>query len=232
MINSMRGCVAFDDLWPWPISSLMLKGFWPAAPADTWGDENSWACSMPQAAHTRDIHTANPWRFLTSQVSDRPVPWQDGHSTTAISLLSCWRYISTHWVPPVMNKTNFKLLVIVFVYISMASCTKKKELHCYLTEVTDIDLQDCTLCHLCKHWPCMACMLDTLIHIYHSILANHWFMIWLDWWTASRHIMNQCQWKKVNFHRSNCVESKIKLSCYIHYTGPVQRHHSNIMLHW
>ena len=109
MITSMRGCVAYNDLWPWPISSrsfglglenrvrsvasTVLDGFFPylvqmitsMRRCVTWDDLWPWHIS----SRSFDLDFENFVRSVTFSVLDRLFPYLPQIITTIRGRVAC-----------------------------------------------------------------------------------------------------------------------------------------------
>ena len=109
MITSMRGCVAYNDLWPWPISSrsfghglenyvrsvasTVLDGFFPYLVQMITSMRRCVACddlwSWPISSRSFDLDFENRVRSVTFSVLDRLFPYLPQIITTIRGCVAC-----------------------------------------------------------------------------------------------------------------------------------------------
>ena len=112
MITSMRGCVAYNDLWPWPISSrsfgfghenrvrsiasTVLDGFFPYLVQMINSMRRCVACDdlwpWPISSRSFDLDFKNRVRSVTFSVLDRLFPCLPQIITTIRGCVSCLVY--------------------------------------------------------------------------------------------------------------------------------------------
>ena len=109
MITSMRGCVAYNDLWPWPISSrsfglglenrvrsvasTVLNGFFPYLIQMITSMRRRVACDdlwpWPISSRSFDLDLENRVRSVTFSVLDRLFPYLPQIITTIRGCVTC-----------------------------------------------------------------------------------------------------------------------------------------------
>ena len=109
MITSVRGCVAYNDLWPWPISSrsfdldfrncvrsvasTVLDGFFPCLVQMITSMRRCVACDdlwpWPISSRSFDLEIENRVRSVTFSVLDRLFPYLPQIITTIRGCVAC-----------------------------------------------------------------------------------------------------------------------------------------------
>ena len=109
MITSMRGCVAYDDLWPWPISSrsfglglenrvrsvasTVLDGYFPYLVQMITSMRRCVACDdlwpWPISSRSYDLDFENRVRSIKFSVLDRLFPYLPQIITTIRGCVAC-----------------------------------------------------------------------------------------------------------------------------------------------
>ena len=112
MITSMQGCVAYNDLWPWPISSrsfgfglenrvrsvasTVLDGFFPYLVQMITSMRRCVACDnlwpWPISSRSFDLDFENRVRSVTFSVLDWLFPYLPQIITTIRWCVACWVY--------------------------------------------------------------------------------------------------------------------------------------------
>ena len=112
MITRMRGCVAYSDLWPWPISSrsfgfglenrvrsiasTVLDGFFPYLVQMINSMRRCVACDdlwpWPTSSRSFDLDFENRVRYVTFSVLDRLFPYLPQIITTMRGCVACLVY--------------------------------------------------------------------------------------------------------------------------------------------
>ena len=160
MITSMRGCVAYIDLWPWPISSrsfglglenrvcsvasTVLDGFFPYVIQMITSMRRCVACDdlwpWPISSRSFDLHFENRVRSVTFSVLDRLFPYLPQIITTIRGCVACEVY-----------KFFYKISIF------LAFILKKKSrillaFFPYLAQII-ISIRGCVACNDLWPWP-------------------------------------------------------------------------------
>ena len=135
MITSMRGCVAYNDPWPWPISSrsfglglenrvrsvasAVLDGFFPYLVQMITSMRRCVTCDglwpWPISSRSFDLDFENRARSVTFSVLDRLFPYLPQIITTIRGCVACWVY---NKIPKNQFFANFSAFTLKKIYNS------------------------------------------------------------------------------------------------------------------
>ena len=167
MITYMRGRIAYNDLWPWPISSrsfgldlenrvrsvasTVLDGFFPYVIQMITSMRRCVACDdlwpWPISSRSNDLDFENRVRSVTFSVLDRLFPYLPQITTTIRGYVACEVYNKILKFHFFANFSNFS-----------ASTLKKKKstillaFFPYLAQII-ISIRGCVLCNDLWPWP-------------------------------------------------------------------------------
>ena len=138
MITSMRGCVAYNDLWPWPISSRSfglglenrfrsvastgLDGFFPYFVQMITSMRRCVACDdlwpWPISARSFDLDLENRVRSVASTVLDGFFPYLAQMMTMIRGCVACYAFFRIWKFEFLANFLNFSALTLKKIYSS------------------------------------------------------------------------------------------------------------------
>ena len=143
MITSMRGCVAYNDLWPWPISSRSFglglenrvhsvastvpDGFFPYLVQMITSMRRCFACDdlwpWPISSRSFDLDFENRVHSVTFSVLDRLFPYLPQIFTTIRGCVACQVYNKIQKCKFFANFSNFSAFTWKKIYNSVCILT-------------------------------------------------------------------------------------------------------------
>ena len=209
MITSMRGCVAYNEFWPWPISSrsfglglenhvrsvasTVLDGFFLYLIQMITSMRRCVACDdlwpWPISSRSFDLEFENRVRSVTFSVLDRLFPYLPQIITTIRGCVACYVYKKK------IQNSNFSQIFLIFWLSPWKKSTILLAFFPYLAQII-ITIRGCVACNDLWPWPIFQGHSALTLKIVSTLQRLQFWMdsfhIWYKWslaWEGVLHVM-------------------------------------------